>query len=184
MKRDKITFILGLWIAALVGGAASQWISARAALADDGLANPVIIEAREFRLVDAEGKVRGRFHFSEKGNPALSLLTPDGEPSLAMAVRDTAPILLLMDAEGNTRLKAALGHGGDPFFEMTDGIETSLALCVADERASLTMDGASAMIMIDPNCQPRIGFLIGKSGEAAVSLFDSAGNTIWQHICP
>jgi hypothetical protein len=68
-----------------------------------------VVEAGEFRLIDAEGRARAAWRITENG-PDLFLLDESGQARVELFVADWGPGLNLYDAKGRTRARV---HGAD-----------------------------------------------------------------------
>jgi hypothetical protein len=61
-----------------------------------------IVEADEFVLKDALGRVRAKLAMGEEG-PALNLYDDSGQPRVTVGVATSGPALALYDANGKSR---------------------------------------------------------------------------------
>ena len=126
MNRKHFTLIVTIAVfSGLVGGGISNWLLVtQLVMAQDLL--PKVIEAQEFRVVDAEGNVRANLRVDsrnmvslllkdvnelprvllavDRGNPLLVLTHKEAEK---IGFRDEGPSVQLWDADGNVR--AVLG---------------------------------------------------------------------------
>ncbi len=70
-----------------------------------------IVEAEEFVLRDAEGRMRASLGIAED-EPGFAIFNINGKPRAIMAVPPEGPRLLLSDADGNLRAELAVGQEG------------------------------------------------------------------------
>ena len=112
-------------ISGLVGGGLSdllfRGLPARAAGTTTA---PKVIQAQEFRLVDAAGTVRGRFGFDMFGTPELGLNDASGKWRLYLTAQ---PGLQLADATGRWRGGLRLAEDGTLGVRLGDGAGTGRA---------------------------------------------------------
>jgi len=125
-------FLLTLSVAIIsgfLGGALSVWfLMPPSVLAQDGPQK--LIEAQEFRVVDAEGQVKVLLNVLEDGNanvvllgdtPTLSFWDQSLNDRLMIGIfPDQKPGLIISDKEGNKRLTLGVGGEGAPFLTLQD----------------------------------------------------------------
>lgn len=90
---------------------------------------PAVIKAREFRLVDSEGRDRGGLALL-KGNPVLSLMDKAGKAHTQLGLNPLTgePALGLVDKEGKLRAELGLSPEGEPALVLKDKADTLRAL--------------------------------------------------------
>jgi hypothetical protein len=134
-----------------------------------------VVESREYRLRDRDGKVRGAWGFAEDGAIRLVLQSPDDQRALRLhLLPDGSAGVTFNDSAGSARVVLGL---------LEDGTST---LVFADQRGtartvySFTPNGASSVIFADKGgttravlgVDPRGNTLM--SGDAAVPAPDEA----------
>jgi len=99
-KQFLLTLLLAV-ISAFLGGALSVWfLMPQSVLAQD---EPGVIEAREFRVVDYQGRLRGTLGYSYLG-PSVMLYDRSGTKRLALEVHNVlGSYLTLHDRAGTIR---------------------------------------------------------------------------------
>ena len=108
-----------------------------------------LVEATEFRLVDAKGTVRAALAVG-RGGTTISLNNGAGRPRLSLAVGDDgAPRVDLLDRSDSPRASVSLAGDGSPQLSLTGSPRVDLA-----EEAG----------------KPRLSLAVGSDGEATVSL--------------
>ena len=130
------------------------------------------VEAERFVLMDAGGKMRGRFVMEEEG-PALRLYDSDGAPELSLGVDSTAygpdstaygPYLLMSNVNAHLNSKARftmhLTAAGEPSLELKDETGYSVLLGISQVFTRRTGD-------------------VQTSSAASLRLFDKNGKVIW-----
>ena len=135
------------------------------------------VEANEFVLKDANGKVRGRWSMTALG-PAFALLDGKGRRRAELYVLADVPRLTLFD--GNEKRRAVLGLVADsPRLALFDGngnLQAELdrtSLELSDEEGFKTTIGSTNLVT------PRTGETHTTSA-ASVVLFDKDKNVLWK----
>jgi hypothetical protein len=98
MKSKMILYGCLSLLGGVIGGGLSQSLTSKAH-AEWGQ----VVTAREFRLVDGNGRLVGQWTLSMEGTPALWLFDANGKARLNMALYgDGNPCLVLNDGDGAT----------------------------------------------------------------------------------
>ena len=161
------------WLLAALGLGLGAWVLAgtlepKTAGAQGGTAQvPAVVEAREFRLVDAAGKTRAFLALSADG-PALVLVDTAGTTRAFLDLTANGPRLVLADAAGKPRLGLNIVEGA-PLLSLSD--ENGKARAAL----SVTADGPGLGLR-DENGKARVLLSVGKNGPG-LSLCDAAENT-------
>lgn len=92
----------------LVGGlVSSQLFVGRPVFAETALQNEQVVVAREFRLVDRQGKTRAALKFSPSSGPSLAMIDESGKARAALGLLgDGTPFLGMLDKNGQSLWKA------------------------------------------------------------------------------
>ena len=119
-----------------------------------------IVSAGEFRLVDKDGKLHGKWGCDEFGSAGLFLFGKDAQPRIDLVCADGASWLTFKDRDGNGRVELSSSADGEAgaFFMDKNGKKRGV-LC-------LDKDGNPALILADKN---------GK-GMASVGFEDEQAN--------
>lgn len=135
-----------------------------------------VVEAQEFRLVDAAGNIRGLFDLRRPdGEPCLYFFDAAGKQRLLLGLlEDGYPCLFLRDAAGQERITVASSVDGTSMVGFWD--------VAGESRASFGVqhDGSPTLVLLDATGKARIGLVIAKDGDPGVLLLDAAGDVIWQ----
>jgi hypothetical protein len=111
MSRGQFAVLLVVVaIAGLVGGALSERVRGRPAYAQEGVAE--VVEAREFRVVGEDGKMRIQLAVDPAGGPMLHLLDRRGSSRIVLSVPegdDTPPGIILLGEDSKVRLLLSVG---------------------------------------------------------------------------
>jgi hypothetical protein len=142
-----------------------------------------VVEAEEFRLVNADGRASARLHLDANGRPALRLfdahgevravlgVLPNGNPHLALSDRngqvraalavwsDERVAVILSDGAGTPRAQVAAPSDGPPSFELSDRAGKPRAVVGAAPQA------------LSPALRLRL--------ESTAALFDGEGKVLW-----
>jgi len=186
-------------IAGLAGGLLSEHLPGSAAFAQGDA--PAVIEAREFRVVDADGTTRAMLGMTEEG-PRLRLCDAAGERRLGAGVMaDGVCGLSIYGPEGKPRLALTLLPDGLAQFEVA-GVEDdpgavalvvqpdgSRAVAIAERsgtraaaQLSVTADGVRTLKLQHPSEAVSCGLqLVPQENLAQVIL--GRGHESIQHAC-
>jgi hypothetical protein len=147
---------------ASVGGLLSGLVSGgnARALAQAKQVSPRSVEAREFRLIDANGKTGAVLGF-------LRMASDDGTPSKDYPERE--PGLILTDAQGRTRAGVALS-GGAPGVSLLDKDGRTVRAWLA------LIDDSPALFLHDQRGNIRCTLAL-ISGEPRITMKDGYGGT-------
>ena len=159
-RRFGFLGMLGIGVA--VGmGAAKSWPS---------------IQAREFILRDAEGRVRASLSLRPDGTPGLALFNESGQPRLSLDLStDDQPGVNLHDEDGTLRAALAIRPDGTPgmgLFGSDRKPRVSLDLGLNQTAGFHLFDEAGALrgaLAIRPDGSPGLG-LFDERGEPGQSL--------------
>ena len=160
-------------VAALVGGAVSERLFARApAAAEDALPPPEkIIEAEAFRLLDAQGKTRAVLAL-EAGEPVLSLTDSEGHARVSLVASVPEAGLRVLNADGKERVFVG---------EMPD---TAAAVTLYDYRgrpraAMGEAAGEVKLVTVDTDGNNRFLLQMKGNGTPTLQILDPGGRTLW-----
>jgi hypothetical protein len=174
-----------------IAATAAALVAGAALLAAARPARVRIVEATEFRLIDATGTPRGtisadrsgaqlllkdatgkgraRLRVADDGTPRLELLDRTERPRLGLALdKDGAAAVHLDDDAARARVRLATAADGSAHVEVSDGTKKRAALDV-------DADGTAGAAVFDGDGTARVR--AGLSGEAApaVKLIDADG---------
>lgn len=119
MKSKVILYGCLSLLGGIIGGGLSQGLTSKVH-AEWGQ----VVTAREFRLVDGEGRLVGQWTLSREGTPALWLFDANGKARLNMGLyEDGNPGLVLNDSDGATAkgLFRLAGQGNAPVLVFKNG---------------------------------------------------------------
>jgi hypothetical protein len=110
------------------------------------------VTARIFRLVDAQGNLRGAFCF-DKGttNPSLALMDKSGNIRAYLSLSDAGPSLMFRDHNDKPRLGIRFEENGVSSVNCLDGQGKSLVSVIADAA------GGSKIAFSDNRGESRLG---------------------------
>jgi len=109
-RQFKLLLVLVV-VSGLAGGALGRWLlPGRAAFAGEEALQ--VVTAREFRLVDEEGKLRARLGWGNEGVPGLSFYDAAGEERVVLVAGEDHAALGFNDATGKPRASLAGGEFG------------------------------------------------------------------------
>ena len=128
------TYLLVSIMAGTLGGMLSPLIFAEKAVLAE-MRFPSVSTAEEFRLVDAQGRIRARLAFSADGEPYLALLDQYETQKVWLGLSMESG-LAIRDIDGETRLVLSLDRQGEPTLVFSDRQQNTRALSsVAQEAA-------------------------------------------------
>jgi len=128
------TFLLVSLIAGTVGGILSPLIfTEKTVLAD--MRFPSVSTAEEFRLVDAQGRMRALLAFSADGEPYLALLDQHETRKVWLGLSKESG-LAIRDSDGETRLVLSLDRKGEPTLVFSDRQQNTRALSSVGQEAA------------------------------------------------
>lgn len=124
------------------------------------------VEATEFVLKGADGKVRARLGMTKRGSPALILFGPDGKRRAGIFVSTEGVAgIQLFNPKGESRMEMKV-----------DGTRSDLIMSDSNEaRLRLGIEGDTARLATLKNGK-RTSFIGVKNGIAAMALADADGN--------
>ncbi len=137
------------WLWLIIAGAAV----ARMPAIVDSISTPQVIEAQEFRLVDAEGNLRLAIGFDTK---------------------DGTPVLVLYDTAGELRVVLGLMKDGTPSLALWDAASKGRALL------GFTEGGTSGLALYDAAGKRAALFGFTEDGTSGLDFYDASGDVIWQ----
>jgi len=134
-------------------------------------AAPAYLEAKEFRLVDDSGAVRGRFGTDPDGTTRLVITDPDGVPRLWSGVMPNGTAMVnLNDEAGKPRVFIQV-NDTEPLIAMRDTSDTGrIYLQVSQDEPLINLR--------DANNQGRIFIKVGEEGPA-IWFNDDQGRTVY-----
>jgi hypothetical protein len=128
-----------------------------------------IVEAEEFRLLDADGRLRARLGLDGASCVSLSLHTAQG----SLQVR------LHTDDQGRSALQIQDTAGGSPRVDISvDAIGCHVLLASPAKQQSylfLKDTGATGLVLSDAVGERRAQFTLSPEGRAEVSVWGAAG---------
>jgi hypothetical protein len=165
-KLQTALLVAGVAAVGAVSGLMTSWMFGGVVSAA-----PAYLEAREFRLVDESGAVRGRFGTDSDGTTRLAISDPQGVPRLWSGVMpDGTAMINLNDASGNPRVFIQV-NDTEPLFAMRDSENTG--------RIYLQVNQDEPLINLrDANNQGRIFIKVGEQGPA-IWFNDEQGRTVF-----
>lgn len=119
-------FLLVSILAGTLGGILSPLIFAEKSVLAD-MRFPSISTAEEFRLVDAQGRMRALLAFSGDGEPYLALLDQHETRKVWLGLSKDSG-LAIRDTDGETRLVLSLDRKGEPTLVLSDRQQNTRAL--------------------------------------------------------
>jgi len=181
MNRKQVlhTLLLAV-ISGFLGGALSVWfLMPQSVLAQDE--PPKVIEAQEFRVVDADGELRARLvsdyatrfqMFGENGQVNVQLQTngirgtrlslkDTGEQRVELVVNDQGPFLSLWDTESGLRVLLGLTGEGSPELRLVDQ-KNRIRAVLGTTRLTHPDTGSTEI-----------------RAPSSLVLFDEDGNVVW-----
>ena len=120
-KQCSLTAVLAL-VAGLVGGVvSSQFFIGFPVFAEKKANAQKIVEAEEFRLVDAHGKVLGGLRVTPSGEAELALFSAGGANGVVLTLEDEGGTwLFMLDKNGKKRARFGLALSEFPTIELFD----------------------------------------------------------------
>jgi len=170
----------------------------------EGMEPPRVIEAQEFRLVDRERNIRGRYGIDADGCPSFVLMERNGEPAITLTVDEhdiprfilhhagETTFTITQDAAGNPRLWL---HGaadlpdtnGEPRAALlldSNGVACLDLFARGSNEAGISLhvgrDGAANLgIWADKADKPIVALSVREDAAGEISLRDENGNVLW-----
>jgi hypothetical protein len=128
-----------------------------------------IVEAEEFRLLDADGRLRARLGLDGASCVSLSLYTAQG----------TLQVRLHTDDQGRSALQIQDTAGGSPRVDISvDAIGCHVLLANPARQQSylfLKDTGATGLVLSNAAGERRAQFILSPEGRAEVSVWGAAG---------
>ena len=145
MMISKLTLVGLLLFAAMFGGVLSGLTISRLSHADQ---IPKVVEAREFVLKDAFGKVRGKLSINLSDETVLSLNGDDGEKGIVLATGTQKSSITVSDGQGTFGLKASV-NSKDKWSELRFwGDKTYMGMFGMDGRKKIQIWGTETESML------------------------------------
>ena len=117
-RQTGLNFVVGV-AAGLLGGVLSFLLfNGQLVRAQDDSSSGVI-RAKEFQLVDSNGRARANLAFSANGEPYLAMSEQSGNHVVWLGLSEDSG-LALRDIDGKTRLVLSLDQSGDPSLVVRD----------------------------------------------------------------
>ena len=158
---------------------------ALAILQDDDGADPGVVEAREIKIVDSQGKARGRFGLpDEESDETIGFVLHDqsGRLRSVLSIGSETTMLLLRDSAGNeVNVTLSPKHGGILI------VEGSSAEVLVGDEGIIIVDKASPGANADPSQESRsVGLTPGsvrfwRDGKKA-SVYGALGESNGLHL--
>jgi hypothetical protein len=183
MERKGVSAVALLTIlGGVLGGMFSGWLfsgQAQAKNQTDTYSDSVT--ARIFRLVDAQGNLRGTFCF-DKGttDPSLALMDKSGSVRAYLSLSDAGPSMVFRDQKDKPRLGIRFEENGVSSVSCLDGKGKSLVSILADPA------GGSKIAFSDDRGESRLGLgmltgnapgmiLRNEKGKPQIAVFSHQG---------
>jgi len=99
------------WLLVVLGLCLGSWVVGGACATTASRAAPAVVEAQEFRLVDATGETRAKLGLS-KDLPRLDMYDENDKVRVVLAVGTGGPGILLADRSGELRLILSVDGNG------------------------------------------------------------------------
>jgi hypothetical protein len=157
LKRQSLLNLVGL--AVLLGGAAAMFFFA----ARRGMPGSVaaVVESREYRLRDQDGRIRGAWGFAEDGAIRFVLQNGDNQRALRLnLLPDGSAGVTFADSAGANRVVLGLLSDGTASLVFADGKGASRSVY------SFSPSGASSVIFADRSGVTRSGLGVDSRGRA------------------
>lgn len=188
-------------VSGLVGGLLGSWLlPGRAAFAGEEALQ--VVTAREFRVLDEEGKLRARLGWGNEGVPGLSFYDAAGEERVVLVAGEDHAALGFNDAAGKPRASLAGGEFGfglslydaagrprvwlalekeNPVLALGDVLGKEVVLLsqggpISAEVMLQVVEGEPALILSDAVGKPRATLHLKPGGQPGLTLTDEAGN--------
>lgn len=167
MTKGQMALVLCV---ALVAGLTGGVMSGRLATAKGSA--PAIIEAQEFRLVDAQGRSFAALRFTEPGRPVFELQGPAGVgPAVRLSINQAGEArVFLKDAGGVFRTGLSIAKNGVAGVVVNDA--------TGRYRASLMERGGAAQLTItrtNPRPMGAATLMVNRLGTPSLLLRDDQG---------
>ncbi|HKN85502.1 MAG TPA: hypothetical protein VJV04_01445 [Nitrospiraceae bacterium] len=134
MSRNYSAFFLISIIAGTLGGILSPFLFVEKTVLAD-MRFPSVSTAEEFRLVDAQGRMRALLAFSADGEPYLALLDQHETRKVWLGLSKESG-LAIRDIDGETRLVLSLDRKGEPTLVLSDRQQNTRALSSVGQEAA------------------------------------------------
>lgn len=132
-----------------------------------------VVRAKEFVVVDEQGKMRAGLGISSDGKPKLHFYDSEGKTRIGLGVsRSGAPALAMIDAQERVRFGFLVQPGGIPALTMADSQGRTRVGLV------LHSNGSPGLVMTDYQEKQRIGLGVDR-GTPLMQFNDAQGKTIW-----
>ncbi len=158
--------------------------------------SPRVVSAQEFRLTDAQGRVRALLACGKNGSPALTFENAAGNPRVRVGMDgqasgvtlynargkgqvyltlqpDGSAGVALLDANGSLRAALHLNQQGSPVLSLHDVQGAPRALLEARP------DGSPALLLNGSTQKGGAALLVSGSDEPAILFKDGAGKLLW-----
>ena len=116
-------FIVAMFVTGLIGGVCGTFLVGSSVVAQPGPTDEPdtlrAVAAQEFRLVDAQGRVRALLSLSEGGEPFLRLRDQNDTNRVWMGISDDTG-MAVRDVDGKTRVVLSLNTQGEPSLVLRD----------------------------------------------------------------
>ncbi len=168
-RQNRVGKRLGLLVLALLAVVGFAGAAAQPAV-------PESLVAREFKLLDPDGKMRARLFMTNAGQPAFSLFDEKGKERIYMHINKNGARLVCLDAQGD-RLMSTLG---------TDETGGNIRLFnAANQIRFLANANAVAVkqkfVVADDKDKDRLRLEIGEEG-ASITCFDPTGKVLLTQV--
>lgn len=166
-------------ISGVLGGALSVWfLMPQSVLAQEGV--PELIEAREFRVVDGEGRIRARLGHDTYGSTQLLFFDETGEDRIILALGISGPFLQLQESSTGPAASLSLDSLGFWQSQLRPGNFISLALSdngpmlrLVDEDGTLRAALGTTELKHSNTGSTEI------RATSSLVLFNEEGNVVW-----
>jgi len=187
MNRKELWQVVGISVTASLAtmGLFLVFLDGQTALAKDNSPPPKEVRAKDFRLVDKDGRTRADLGLLADGSPALTFFDKDRKARVLLGVaNDGSPILLFFDKDGKRRAGLTTSAAGGPDLKLSDKDGKPRAIL------GLSGDGEPSLILSDENrslawfghaglANTRAG-TVEKRPASALVLYDKEGKVLWK----
>jgi len=117
------------------------------------------VKSGRFVLVDASGKVRGRFEVTEHGEPRLALADDEGRDRIVLYVENQEAFVALRDLEEHSRAGLSVDQVGRPHFVLFDARQSPRL------HAAINEEGQPSLILSDAEGRRPAGLGVHEDGR-------------------
>lgn len=141
-------------------------------------AQPTILRARAFELVDASGRPMAYLMTTSAGDPSLSLLDQSGRDRVVLSTLRGQPRLSFRDSSGNSRIylftsetTAPVGNTGLILSDSADRNRVQL---------TIQQDGSPLFVLKDSRGLPRVFLAMSQNSGPGLLIVDENGRRLFR----